>query len=124
MSGLHDDVDLGHTVAGWAGCVVALAGFALVGVSMCTGRPAGIWAGLGLIPAAGLLTWWLHLRGWGKPSGPRPPAQWDWRVKDPMTGHGRCLACRLAGRGLLGSAENAGTAPGRQTSAELTAAGR
>lgn len=98
MSGIHDDVDLGHTVAGWTGCVVALCGCATVGVAMCAGRPSGVWLGLGVIALGGLLTWALHLAGWGKPSGPRPPEQWDWRVKDHMTGHRDCLACRLAGR--------------------------
>jgi hypothetical protein len=99
MSGMHDDVDLGHTVAGWTGCVVVLCGCATAGVAMCAGSPLGIWLGIGVIALGGLVTWALHLAGWGKPSGPRPPEQWDWRVKDPMTGHGDCLACRLAGRG-------------------------
>lgn len=98
MSGLHDDVDLGHTIAGWTGCAVVLAGCTTVGVAMCAAWPLGIRLGLAVIVLGGLVTWALHLAGWGKPSGPRPPEQWDWRVKDPMTGHDRCLACRLAGR--------------------------
>ncbi|MEU8273647.1 HGxxPAAW family protein [Microbispora bryophytorum] len=98
MSGMHDDVDLGHTVAGWTGCVVALCGCATVGVSMCSASSLGVWLGIGVIVLSGLATWALHLAGWGKPSGPRPPEQWNWRVKDPMTGHGDCLACRLAAR--------------------------
>jgi hypothetical protein len=101
MSGLHDDVDLGHTVAGWAGCVIVLAGFAVAGVAMCAGYRVGIWLGVGVILSGGLVTWALHLMGWGKPSGPRPAAQWDWRLKDPMTSHHQCLACRLAGRRLF-----------------------
>ncbi|WP_432932742.1 HGxxPAAW family protein [Microbispora sp. CA-135349] len=98
MSGIHDDVDLGHTVAGWTGCVVVLCGCATVGVAMCAASLPGVWLGLGVIALGGLVTWALHLAGWGKPSGPRPPEQWDWRVKDPMTGHGDCLACRLTGQ--------------------------
>ncbi|MBE3014884.1 hypothetical protein IL992_37790 [Microbispora sp. NEAU-D428] len=98
MSGMHDDVDLGHTVAGWTGCVVVLFGCATAGGAMCAASPLGIGLGIGVIALGGLVTWALHLAGWGKPSGPRPPEQWDWRVKDPMTGHGGCLACRLAGR--------------------------
>ncbi|MFF6884901.1 HGxxPAAW family protein [Streptomyces sp. NPDC012421] len=49
---------------------------------------------------APVVTWLLHLAGWGKPSGPRPPDQWDWRVRDTTarTGHPDCLGCRLAGR--------------------------
>lgn len=99
MSGIHDDVDLGHTVAGWTGCVVVVCGCATIGVAMCGGSSLGVGLGIGVIVLGGLVTWALHLAGWGKPSGPRPPGQWDWRVKDPMTGHGDCLACRLAGRG-------------------------
>ncbi|MEU8172044.1 HGxxPAAW family protein [Microbispora hainanensis] len=99
MSGIHDDVDLGHTVAGWTGCVVVVCGCATIGAAMCGGSSLGVGLGIGVIVLGGLVTWALHLAGWGKPSGPRPPGQWDWRVKDPMTGHGDCLACRLAGRG-------------------------
>ncbi|GAA0363134.1 hypothetical protein GCM10009530_10950 [Microbispora corallina] len=110
MSALHDDVDLGHTVAGWAGCAIALAGFATAGAALCAGRPAGIWLGAGLVVFAGLATWALHLMGWGKPSGVRPAEEWDWRVRDPMTGHRDCLACRLAGRRAAEAAEAAETA--------------
>ncbi|MEU1883585.1 HGxxPAAW family protein [Streptosporangium sp. NPDC020072] len=98
MSGVHGDVDLGHTVAGWTGCVIGLAGFSAVGLAMCAGWAPGLWLGAGVILCAGLVTWALHLAGWGKPSGPRPAGRRDWRVKDPMTGHRDCLACRLAGR--------------------------
>ncbi|MEV4456156.1 HGxxPAAW family protein [Microbispora sp. NPDC049633] len=97
MSAIHDDVDLGHTVAGWTGCVVVLCGCATAGVGMCAASSLGVWLGIGLIVLGGLVTWALHLAGWGKPSGPRPPEQWNWRTRDPMTGHGDCLACRLAG---------------------------
>ncbi|MEU6412492.1 HGxxPAAW family protein [Microbispora sp. NPDC046933] len=108
MSGMHDDVDLGHTVAGWTGCVVVLFGCATAGVATCAPSSLGIWLGIGVIALGGPVTWALHLAGWGKPSGPRPPEQWDWRVKDPMTGHDGCLACRLAGRG---NGPRAGGAP-------------
>ncbi|MGW5263571.1 HGxxPAAW family protein [Microbispora sp. NPDC004025] len=97
MSAIHDDVDLGHTVAGWAGCVVVLCGCATAGAAMCAASPLGVRLGIGVIALGGLITWALHLAGWGKPSGPRPPEQWNWRTRDPMTGHGDCLACRLAG---------------------------
>ncbi|MFF4123292.1 HGxxPAAW family protein [Microbispora rosea] len=110
MSGIHDDVDLGHTVAGWTGCVVVLCGCATIGVAMCAASSLGVWLGIGVIVLGGLVTWALHLAGWGKPSGPRPPEQWDWRAKDPMTGHSDCLACRLAGRGR-GDASGADSAP-------------
>ncbi|GGK53344.1 hypothetical protein Ppa06_14470 [Planomonospora parontospora subsp. parontospora] len=103
MSGMHGDYDLGHTVAGWTGCGVALAGAATIGVSVCAAWLPGVWLGAGTLAAAGLITWALHLMGWGKPSGPRPADQWDWRLRDPMTAHADCLACRLAG-GPLGAA--------------------
>ncbi|MEU6425101.1 HGxxPAAW family protein [Microbispora sp. NPDC046973] len=109
MSGMHDDVDLGHTVAGWTGCLVVLCGCATAGVAMCAASPPGVWLGIGVILLGGLATWALHLAGWGKPSGPRPPEQWDWRVKDPMTGHDGCLACRIAGR-PRGRGDEPGTA--------------
>ncbi|MFF0574654.1 HGxxPAAW family protein [Streptosporangium saharense] len=98
MSGVHDDVDLGHTVAGWTGCAIGLTGSAVIGVAMCAGWRPGLWLGAAVVLVGGLVTWALHLAGWGKPSGPRPAEQWDWRIKDPMTGHGGCLACRLVGR--------------------------
>ncbi|MDG9702710.1 HGxxPAAW family protein [Streptomyces sp. DH37] len=105
MSGLHGTYDMGHTVAGWTGTAIALTGFAGAGAALCAAWRPGIGIGLAVVAAGGLVTWVLHLTGWGKPSGPRPADQWDWRVKDPMTGHGGCLGCRLAGR-------RAGTARG------------
>ncbi|MGW6553766.1 HGxxPAAW family protein, partial [Streptomyces sp. NPDC055051] len=96
----HGDVDLGHTLAGWTGTALATLGCAALGLALCLGSAAA--GGLGTAPlaAAALVTWLLHLAGWGKPSGPRPPDQWDWRVRDTAagTGHPDCLGCRLAGR--------------------------
>lgn len=42
----------------------------------------GVWPGLALVVVAGLVTWLLHLAGWGKPSGPRPEAHWHGRRRD------------------------------------------
>ncbi|HZG02272.1 MAG TPA: HGxxPAAW family protein [Streptomyces sp.] len=98
MSGLHGAYDMGHTVAGWTGTTIALIGCAGAGAALCAAWPLGIGLGLAVVAVGGLVTWVLHLTGWGKPSGPRPADQWDWRVKDPMTGHADCLGCRLAGR--------------------------
>ncbi|MFF8258812.1 HGxxPAAW family protein [Streptomyces virginiae] len=103
----HGHVDLGHTVAGWTGTTLALLGFAGAGVALCTGWAPGILIGLGVVVLAGLVTWLLHLAGWGKPSGPRPEAEWAWRVRDPAarTGHAGCLGCRVAGpRRAVGAA--------------------
>ncbi|MEU9576140.1 HGxxPAAW family protein [Streptomyces chilikensis] len=101
MSGMHGDDDLGHTVAGWAGACLALVGFASSGVAMIAGWPVGFWLGLGVVALAALLAWVLHLSGWGKPSGPRPPADQHWRTRDRVAaqGHPGCLGCRAAGRG-------------------------
>lgn len=94
----HGDVDMGHTVAGWTGTGVAILGSAVAGTGMCLDSAAVLAAGLGVVVLSVLATWALHLTGWGKPSGPRPPAEWDWRVRDSMAGHHSCLGCRMAGR--------------------------
>ncbi|MCZ4512990.1 hypothetical protein O3Q52_33520 [Streptomyces sp. ActVer] len=89
MSGhQHDE---GHTVAGWTGCAVAV-----VGTSV-----AGIWLGLGVVGLGVLVTWALHLAGWGKPPGIRPVAERGMWVRDraARAGHPACVGCRLAGRG-------------------------
>ncbi|MFB7942316.1 HGxxPAAW family protein [Streptomyces sp. NPDC056049] len=96
----HGDVDLGHTLAGWTGTALATLGCAVLGLALCLGSAAAGGLGTALLAAAALVTWLLHLAGWGKPSGPRPPDQWDWRVRDTTAGtrHPDCLGCRLAGR--------------------------
>ncbi|MGW1024814.1 HGxxPAAW family protein [Streptomyces sp. NPDC002577] len=97
MSGHQNDE--GHTIAGWTGVAVATAGAAVAGVGICGWSP-GIWLGLGVMASAVLVTWGLHLAGWGKPSGPRPAEQWGLRVRDrgAREGHVGCFGCLLAGR--------------------------
>jgi hypothetical protein len=92
----HDE---GHTIAGWAGSAVTTVGVAVVGAGICGWRP-GIWLGLGVMASAALVTWGLHLAGWGKPPVPRPADQWGLTVRDRAAreGHTGCLGCRLAGR--------------------------
>ncbi|MGW2049957.1 HGxxPAAW family protein [Streptomyces sp. NPDC001858] len=93
--------DEGHTIAGWSGVAVATVGVSVMGVGVCAVSVAALVGG-GVVAALGaLLTWWLHLAGWGKPPGARPRAQWGMRVRDPgaRAGHPGCVGCRLAGRG-------------------------
>ncbi|WP_374772398.1 hypothetical protein OG756_03945 [Streptomyces sp. NBC_01310] len=115
----HGHVDLGHTVAGWTGTTLALLGFAGAGVAVCTAWAPGIWMGLGVVATAGIVTWLLHLAGWGKPSGPRPEADWNWRTRDAVarTGHADCLGCRVSGPRRAGAA-----APGPRSATPLPAA--
>ncbi|WP_306334943.1 HGxxPAAW family protein [Streptomyces sp. KL118A] len=96
MSGHHDE---GHTVAGWTGSLVAMLGTVSAGVGVVGWRP-GIWLGLILLVASVLVTWVLHLAGWGKPPTPRSPDQWRLSVRDlsVRAGHANCVGCRLAGR--------------------------
>ncbi|GGX79356.1 HGxxPAAW family protein [Streptomyces fructofermentans] len=110
MSGhQHDE---GHTVAGWTGCAVAVAGSTVAGVGMCLSSAAGLWLGLGVVALSVLVTWGLHLTGWGKPPGIRPPAERGWRVRDrgAREGHPGCVGCRLAGRGRPAEAVEAAAA--------------
>ncbi|MFB7330887.1 HGxxPAAW family protein [Streptomyces adustus] len=95
-----DEHDLGHTVAGWTGVGIAVSGFGLCGLAMVGASGLLALGGVAVLVLALLTTWMLHLAGWGKPTGPRPAAQWDWRVRDLAArgGHPDCLGCRLAGR--------------------------
>ncbi|MFE5581195.1 HGxxPAAW family protein [Kitasatospora sp. NPDC056531] len=97
----HGDHDMGHTVAGWTGSAIATLGFAVAGLALVLGSAPGLWAGAALTALGGLTSWLLHLAGWGKPTGPRPPHLRHWRTRDPAGRHGHpnCLGCRLAGRG-------------------------
>ncbi|WP_406443941.1 hypothetical protein OHB14_33845 [Streptomyces sp. NBC_01613] len=93
--------DEGHTVAGWTGFVVATAGAVVLGLGVCTASVTTLAGGLAIVVVSVLVTWALHLTGWGKPPGRRPREQWGWRVRDlaARDGHAGCVGCRLAGRG-------------------------
>ncbi|MFM9590487.1 HGxxPAAW family protein [Streptomyces scabiei] len=93
---LHDE---GHTIAGWTGTAIGTTGSALLGLGVCGWTP-GFVLGTAVSVLALLVTWGLHLAGWGKPPGPRPRDQWSLRVRDLSArgGHTECLGCRLAGR--------------------------
>nr|WBO78995.1 hypothetical protein SBE_002661 [Streptomyces sp. SBE_14.2] len=98
MSAQYDE---GHTVAGWTGTAIATVGGSVAGAGVCLVSPLVIGGGLGICLLALLVTWALHLAGWGKGSGPRAREQWPMGVRDPQarSGHPECLGCRLAGRG-------------------------
>ncbi|MFE5892365.1 HGxxPAAW family protein [Streptomyces sp. NPDC002285] len=93
--------DEGHTVAGWTGTAIATIGSAVVGAGICTVSAVLITGGLGIAAASVLVTWALHLSGWGKPPGVRPRGQWPMGARDlsARAGHADCWGCRLAGRG-------------------------
>ncbi|MFE9677770.1 HGxxPAAW family protein [Streptomyces sp. NPDC006259] len=95
--------DEGHTVAGWTGVAVATVGTSVAGAGVCAGSRATLAAGLAVVGLSALVTWVLHLSGWGKPPGVRPPAEWGMRVRDTRAraGHPGCVGCRLAGRGRV-----------------------
>ncbi|GGT84206.1 HGxxPAAW family protein [Streptomyces coeruleorubidus] len=92
--------DHGHTAAGWLGTGIASVGAAVAGVGVCFVSGVLIAGGLGIGVVALLVTWALHLAGWGKGPGIRPREEWGWRVRDSgaRAGHDECLGCRLAGR--------------------------
>ncbi|WP_395571804.1 HGxxPAAW family protein [Streptomyces sp. BK79] len=92
--------DEGHTLAGWTGFGVGTVAAALAGLGVCTASWPVVVAGAGIGAAGLVVTWTLHLAGWGKGPGSRPRDQWAWRVRDlgARSGHPGCLGCRLAGR--------------------------
>ncbi|MFF1379616.1 HGxxPAAW family protein [Streptomyces sp. NPDC058308] len=92
----HDD---GHTVAGWVGCALGAVGALAAGFGVVGWRP-GIWLGLGVMVLAVLVTWVLHLAGWGKPPGIRPAGRRGLGIRDAAAraGHPNCFGCRIAGR--------------------------
>ncbi|MET7734808.1 HGxxPAAW family protein [Streptomyces sp. NPDC005402] len=93
--------DEGHTIAGWTGVAVAAVGTSVLGLGVCAVSGALIAVGLAITVASALVTWTLHLAGWGKPPGRRPREQWGMRVRDTgaRQGHPGCVGCRMAGRG-------------------------
>lgn len=94
--------DEGHTVAGWTGFGIATVGTAVLGLGVCVVSTPLLVAGATIDVVSLLVTWALHLTGWGKPPGKRPREQWGIRVRDTGArgGHPGCVGCRLAGRGL------------------------
>ncbi|MER7931705.1 MULTISPECIES: HGxxPAAW family protein [unclassified Streptomyces] len=95
---LHDE---GHTVAGWTGTAIATAGSGVLGWGVCAVSVPALVAGGVVTVVSVLVTWSLHLTGWGKPPGPRPRAEWALGTRDAgaRDGHPGCVGCRFAGRG-------------------------
>lgn len=93
--------DEGHTIAGWTGFGIAAVGSGVVGLGVCTTSVPAVVGGLAIVAVSVLVTWVLHLSGWGKPPGVRPRDQWGMRIRDTRArdGHAGCVGCRLAGRG-------------------------
>ncbi|MFH8657772.1 HGxxPAAW family protein [Streptomyces afghaniensis] len=93
--------DHGHTAAGWVGTAIASVGAVAAGAGVCFVSGVLIAGGIAIGVVALLVTWALHLAGWGKGPGIRPREEWGWRVRDSgaRAGHAECLGCRLAGRG-------------------------
>ncbi|MFJ5018802.1 HGxxPAAW family protein [Streptomyces griseoluteus] len=92
--------DEGHTIAGWTGCAIATVGSGVVGAGVCTGSVAALVGGTVLVAVSVVVTWVLHLSGWGKPPGVRPREEWRMRTRDTQArgGHAGCVGCALAGR--------------------------
>ncbi|MEU6509314.1 HGxxPAAW family protein [Streptomyces sp. NPDC046942] len=97
--------DEGHTIAGWTGFGIATVGGAVMGLGVCTASLPVVGGGSGVVVLSVLVTWFLHLSGWGKPPGVRPWGEWGMRVRDVRAreGHPGCVSCRLAGRGRRAS---------------------
>lgn len=95
--------DHGHTVAGWVGTGIGSVGAAVAGVGVCFVSGVLIAGGLGIGVVGLLVTWALHLAGWG---------------------HDKCLACRLAGRRrVAGSGRTAEVAGGVSVRGEVSVGG-
>ncbi|KUM79800.1 hypothetical protein J7F01_39105 [Streptomyces sp. ISL-22] len=106
--------DEGHTVAGWTGTAIATIGSAVLGAGICIVSGALIGGGLVILAASVLVTWALHLTGWGKPPAVRPRGEWRMGARDLAArgGHADCWGCRLAGRGRgAGAVASSGVVP-------------
>ncbi|MFI9828455.1 HGxxPAAW family protein [Streptomyces sp. NPDC051913] len=104
--GYVSQYDEGHTVAGWTGCAVATIGCVVLGLGVVTASVPVLAVGGAVVLLGLLVTWALHLAGWGKPPGRRPREQWGMRTRDlsARDGHPGCVGCRLAGRGRRAAA--------------------
>ncbi|OLZ68557.1 hypothetical protein AV521_20640 [Streptomyces sp. IMTB 2501] len=109
--------DEGHTIAGWTGFGIATVGCGVVGLGVCEASLPVAVGGLAVAAVSVVVTWVLHLAGWGKPPGVRLRQEWGMRVRDGQAreGHAGCVSCRLAGRerraAVLPATKGAGSMP-------------
>ncbi|MEV4377939.1 HGxxPAAW family protein [Streptosporangium sp. NPDC049644] len=75
LAEIHEEHDMGHTVAGWTGSIVCMTGFAISGLAMVADGVVFFWAGVGVVVLGGALGWLLHRMGFGKEIGPRPVSE-------------------------------------------------
>ncbi|WP_051753292.1 HGxxPAAW family protein [Streptosporangium amethystogenes] len=75
LAEIHEEHDMGHTVAGWTGSIVCITGFAISGLAMVAASVPFFWAGVGVVVLGGALGWLLHQMGFGKEIGPRPVSE-------------------------------------------------
>ncbi|MEV4525711.1 HGxxPAAW family protein [Streptosporangium sp. NPDC049304] len=75
LTAIHEEHDMGHTVAGWTGSIVCIIGFAISGVAMTAADVLFFWIGAGVVILGGALGWLLHRLGFGKEIGPRPVSE-------------------------------------------------
>jgi hypothetical protein len=75
LAEIHEEHDMGHTVAGWTGSIVCITGFAISGVAMTAASVPFFWIGAGVVVLGGALGWLLHQMGLGKEVGPRPVSE-------------------------------------------------
>ncbi|WP_436758412.1 HGxxPAAW family protein [Streptosporangium sp. V21-05] len=94
LAEIHEEHDMGHTVAGWTGSIVCITGFAISGVAMVAASVPFFWIGAGVVALGGALGWLLHQMGLGKEIGPRPASErgMHWRPASRTPG-----AVRLPG---------------------------
>ncbi|WP_234354569.1 hypothetical protein, partial [Streptomyces sp. NRRL WC-3618] len=80
---------------------MATVGSCVLGLGVCMTSVLLVADGALVVAAAVLVTWVLHLAGWGKPPGVRPVGDWPMRARDhsARAGHPGCVGCRLAGGG-------------------------
>ncbi|WP_440070511.1 HGxxPAAW family protein [Streptosporangium sp. OZ121] len=102
LAEIHEEHDMGHTVAGWTGSIVCITGFAISGMAMVAASVPFFWVGAGVVALGGALGWLLHRMGLGKEIGPRPASERGMRRRPASSARGGAVRQerRPAGQGL------------------------